>query len=112
MQIELVVIGCLWFMGQDIVIYVDWLFGSFKFIDFYLFFIFVQLEVDVVFDFVGEVLVQLVDMLELVCLEVCICNDGDGFIFWDGIMQVVKEVVLYIVVLCQFCGDNFIYKWQ
>ncbi|WP_426724135.1 hypothetical protein [Enterobacter cloacae complex sp. 339J8] len=45
-------------------------------------------------------------MPEPVCPEACIRNDGDGFIFRDGIMQAVKEAALYIAVLRQLCGDN------
>ncbi len=43
---------------------------------------------------------------EPVCPEACIRNDGDGFIFRDGIMQAVKEAALYIAVLRQLCGGQ------
>ncbi len=112
MQIEPAVTGRSWFTGQDTVTHADRLSGSLKLTDFHPFFISVQPEADAAPDPAGEAPAQLADMPEPVCPEACICNDGDGFIFRDGIMQAVKEAALYIAVLRQLCGDNLTHKRQ
>ena len=110
MQIEPAVTGRSWFTGQDTVTHADRLSGSLKLTDFHPFFISVQPEADAAPDPAGEAPAQLADMPEPVCSEAGIRNDGDGFIFRDGIMEAVKEATLYIAVLRQLCGNHLTHK--
>ena len=78
--------------------------------DFHPLFFSVQPDADAAPDPAGKAPAQLADMPEPVCSEAGIRNDGDGFIFRDGIMEAVKEATLYIAVLRQLCGNHLTHK--
>ncbi|MCG3102583.1 hypothetical protein MAQ58_24730, partial [Enterobacter sp. DRP3] len=81
-----------------------------KLADFHPLFLSLQPEADTAPDPASEAPAQQAHMPEPVCSEASIRNDGNGFIFRDGIMQAVKEASLYIAVLRQLCGNDLTHK--
>ena len=109
-QIKPSVTGRTWFTGQDTVPHADRLPGGLKLADFHPLFSPSSRKLMQPLTLPVKLQPSWLTCRNQFCSEAGIRNDGDGFIFRDGIMEAVKEATLYIAVLRQLCGNHLTHK--